>query len=148
MVVMSLGAILGSLFAPVIAGKTGRRATYFAMCLLSLAVCQFLFHCLDSYSWPFLLTVGLTGCATASFYGWFPLYLPELFPTRVRATAQGLSYNAGRIFAMFGVLGTGRLLRLFDGRYDRACAAVSLVYLLGMVLIWFAPETKGKPLPE
>jgi hypothetical protein len=103
---------------------------------------------LDSYGWPFLLTVGVTGCCTASFYGWFPLYLPELFPTRVRATAQGLSYNSGRIFAMIGVLGAGRLLRLFDGHYERACAAISLVYLLGMVLIWLGPETKGKPLPE
>ncbi len=148
MAVMSLGAIVGSLFAPVIAGKMGRRVTYFGLCLCSLAVCQFLFWRLDSYGGPFLLTVALTGCCTASFYGWFPLYLPELFPTRVRATAQGLSYNAGRIFAMFGVLGAGRLLRLFDGRYERACAAISLVYLLGMVLIWFAPETKGKPLPD
>ena len=59
-----------------------------------------------------------------------------------------MSYNAGRIFAMFGVLGTGGLLQLFGGQYQRACAAVSLVYLLGMVLIWFGPETKGKPLPE
>ena len=49
---------------------------------------------------------------------------------------------------MFGVLGAGRLLRLFDGHYERACAAISFVYLLGMVLIWFAPETKGKPLPD
>ena len=80
--VMSLGAIVGSLFGPIIAGKTGRRVTYFGMCLCSLAVCQFLFRSLDSYGWPFLLTVGLTGCCTASFYGWFPLYLPELFPTR------------------------------------------------------------------
>ena len=147
-VAMALGAIVGCLCAPLIAGKTGRRVTYFGLCLCSLAVCQFLFRNLDSYGWPFLLTVCLTGCCTASFYGWFPLYLPELFPTRVRATAQGLSYNAGRIFAMFGVLGAGRLLRLFDGRYERACAAMSLIYLLGMVLIWFAPETKGKPLPD
>ena len=148
LVVMACGAIVGCLLGPVIAGKMGRRVTYFGMCLCSLIVCQFLFRCLDSYGWPFLLTVGLTGCCTASFYGWFPLYLPELFPTRVRATAQGLSYNSGRIFAMFGVLGTGGLLSLFDGRYERACATISLVYLLGMVLIWFGPETKGKPLPD
>ena len=49
---------------------------------------------------------------------------------------------------MFGVLGAGQLLLVFNGRYERACAAMSLVYLLGMVVIWFAPETKGKPLPE
>ena len=78
-----LGRHCGCLCAPVIAGKTGRHITYFAMCLCSLAVCQFLYRRLDSYGWPFLLTVGLTGFCTASFYGWFPLYLPEL-STRVR----------------------------------------------------------------
>jgi MFS family permease len=145
---MALGAIVGCLCAPVIAGKVGRRVAYFGICLCSLAVCQFLFRCMHSYGWPFLLTVGLTGCATASFYGWFPLYLPELFPTRVRATAQGLSYNFGRIFAVFGVLGTGTLLRWFQGDYAAACATISLVYVAGMFIIWFGPETSNQPLPE
>ena len=76
------------------------------------------------------------------------MYLPELFPTRVRATGQGLCYNFGRIFAMFGVLGTGSLMKFFDNSYPRACAVISLVYVVGMVLIWFGPETKGRPLPE
>jgi MFS family permease len=145
---MALGAIVGCLCAPVIAGKVGRRVAYFGICLCSLAVCQFLFRCLHSYGWPFLLMVGLTGCTTASFYGWFPLYLPELFPTRVRATAQGLSYNFGRIFAVFGVLGTGTLLRWFQGDYAAACATISLVYVAGMFLIWLGPETSNQPLPD
>ena len=85
---------------------------------------------------------------TASFYGWFPLYLPELFPTRVRATGQGLSYNFGRLFAAVGALTQGQLVASFGGSYARAGAVVTLIYLAGMVLIWFAPETKGKPLPE
>lgn len=145
---MALGAIVGCLCAPVVAGKAGRRVTYFGICLCSLAVCQFLFRCLHSFGWPFLLTVGLCGCTTAAFYGWFPLYLPELFPTRVRATAQGLSFNSGRIFAMFGVLGAGTLLRWFHGDYARACAAISLIYVAGMFIIWLGPETKGRTLPE
>jgi MFS transporter, SHS family, sialic acid transporter len=145
---LALGAIVGCLCVPVVAAKAGRRAAYFAMCCCSLAASQFLFRCLHSYGWPFLFTVWLTGCTTASFYGWFPLYLPELFPTRVRATAQGVSYNFGRIFAMFGVLGTGALLKWFGGDYARACAEISLVYVAGMLIIWLGPETKGQPLPE
>jgi hypothetical protein len=85
---------------------------------------------------------------TASFYGWFPLYLPELFPTKVRATGQGLSYNFGRLFAAVGALTQGQLVAVFDGSYARAGAVVTLIYLLGMAVIWLAPETKGKPLPE
>jgi hypothetical protein len=79
---------------------------------------------------------------------WLPLYLPELFPTRVRATGQGLCYNSGRIFAVGGALQMGRLLKQFEGSYARAGANIKLIYVLGMVLIWLAPETKGKLLPE
>ena len=96
----------------------------------------------------FLVTIVLAGGLTASFYGWLPLYLPELFPTRIRATGQGFAFNFGRILAAAGSLGSGSLLKLFQDDYARMCSIISLVYLAGMVLIWFCPETKGKPLPE
>jgi hypothetical protein len=90
----------------------------------------------------------LVGTCTASFYGWFPLYFPELFPTRVRATGQGLCYNAGRILAAAGSLVQGQLVALLGGSYPRGGAAITLVYVVGMILIWLAPETKDRPLPE
>jgi hypothetical protein len=96
----------------------------------------------------FLGLVFLTGAITAAFYGWFPLYLPELFPTRVRATGQGVAYNFGRILAAVGALVQGKLVANYSGSYARAGAAVSLVYVLGLFLIWFAPETKNRPLPD
>ena len=102
----------------------------------------------DQYNDAFLLMAVVAGFCTASFYGWLPLYLPELFPTRVRATAQGLCYNFGRIFAAAGAVSTGRLMQLFDNSYPRACATISLVYVVGMLLIWLGPETRGRPLPE
>ena len=93
--------------------------------------------------------VGITGFFTASFYGWLPLYLPELFPTRVRATGQGFSYNFGRVIAAVGALYMSHLLNVdFRGDYAQAGAVISLIYLAGLVVIWFAPETRGKPLPE
>jgi len=145
---VSVGSIIGSFLAGLVAGRFGRRLAYFALCTASLVMCGLLFGLLRQYDAMFLVVAGMTGCATGSFYGWLPLYLPELFPTRVRATGQGLSYNFGRIFAAAGALGTGLLMQLFHGSYPRACGTISLVYVLGMVLIWFAPETKGKPLPE
>ena len=90
----------------------------------------------------------VVGGFTATFYGWLPLYLPELFPTRVRATGQGLSFNAGRILAAAGALQMGGLMQTFDGSYAKAGAIITLVYVVGMIIVWFAPETKGKPLPE
>ena len=146
--IQGFGAIVGTLLAPLIGARLGRRPTYFLLCLASLAVCAVTFRTVTSYTSAFLAWAFVMSLATASFYGWFPLYLPELFPTRVRATGQGLSYNFGRIFAAMGALMQGQLVATFSGSYARAGAVVTLIYLVGMALIWFAPETKGKPLPE
>jgi len=147
-VAVSIGAILGCLFAPILGGRIGRRPAYFVLCLLSLGICAYLFRMLHTYDTVFLVTSGLAGLVTAAFYGWAPLYLPELFPTRVRATGQGLSFNFGRILAAAGALQMGQLVGFFGGSYARAGSTITLIYAVGLVLIWFAPETRGKPLPE
>jgi hypothetical protein len=85
---------------------------------------------------------------SASFYGWFPLYLPELFPTAVRATGQGFAYNFGRILAAVGGLQTAALMALFGGSFPKAGSVLTLFYLVGLVIIWLGPETKGQPLPS
>jgi MFS family permease len=141
------GAIAGTALAAFIAEWSSRRVSYFAFTLLSLLVCAYLFGVPHEYGQGFLLLVGLAGCITATFYGWLPLYLPELFPTRLRATGQGFAFNSGRVIAAAGTLGSGGLLRAFDGDYARMCSVTSLVYVAGLVVIWFCPETKGKPLP-
>jgi MFS transporter, SHS family, sialic acid transporter len=146
--VSAYGAITGCLLGPLIGGKIGRRPAFFGLCLGSLLVCAFLFRTLSEYNSLFIVTVFLAGCFTAAFYGWFPLYLPELFPTRMRATGQGVSYNFGRVFAAVGAVAGGQLVAFFDGSYAQAGALVTLVYAIGLILIWFAPETKGKPLPD
>jgi hypothetical protein len=85
---------------------------------------------------------------SAAFYGWLPLYLPELFRTSVRATGQGFGFNFGRIIAAAGNLQMSNLLAFFGGDYAKACAVVAAVYIAGLILIYLAPETKGKPLPD
>jgi SHS family sialic acid transporter-like MFS transporter len=146
--VSSIGAILGCVIAALAGGKWGRRPTYFCLCLASLIACGVLFRGFSQYSGWFLFVVGVVGFFSASFYGWLPLYLPELFPTRVRATGQGLAYNFGRILAALGAWQMGSLMTYFDRSYSKAGATIILVYLIGMILIWFAPETKGRRLPE
>ena len=146
--VLAIGAIIGCFIAPVIGGIWGRRPVYFVLCLVSLLSCAYLFRYLDTFNLWFIAVVGLVGGVTAAFYGWLPLYLPELFPTRVRATGQGLSFNFGRILAAVGTFYMGYLVAFFGGDYGKAMAAITLIYVVGMVMIWFAPETKGKPLPE
>ncbi len=144
--VSALGSVVGC-FAGAWLGRFGRRRAYFAMCVLALGVTSYLFRGTRFYDLEFFLFVLLAGATTGAFYGWLPLYLPELFPTRVRATAQGLSYNLGRVLAGFGALQMGALVEKLGG-YERAGATIVLVYFAGMLTIWFAPETRGAPLPE
>ena len=144
----AIGATAGSFIAPLLGLHFGRRPVYFGLCLSSLLVCGILFRSFSTLTPGFLGMVCLTGMCTASFYGWLPQYLPELFPTRSRATGQGLAYNFGRILAAIGAWQMGPLLGFFDKSYARAGATISLVYLVGMALIWLAPETRNKPLPD
>lgn len=145
---LAIGAIVGTLLAAYCAEWFSRRLSYFVLCLLSLAVCGVLFRTQTEFGLGFLLVAGLAGCVTASFYGWLPLYLPELFPTRIRATGQGFAFNFGRVLAAIGALQSGWLLDRFDRDYARMGSIMSLVYIVGLVLIWFCPETKGRPLPD
>jgi MFS transporter, SHS family, sialic acid transporter len=147
-ILSGVGAVLGCLVGAMFAGKFGRRPAYFGLSLLSILLCQFLFRGVTEYGTPFLILVFCIGGVTAAFYGWLPLYLPELFPTRVRATGQGVSFNSGRVLAAVGALTQGQLVSHYGGSYAKAGAVVTLVYALGLVLIWLAPETKDRPLPE
>jgi MFS family permease len=144
----ALGAAFGCVLAALAGGAFGRRWTYFVLCVASLAVCQWLFRAFDQVGPGFFAVVFLVGACTASFYGWLPLYLPELFPTRVRATGQGVAFNSGRILAALGAWQAPALMAFFDKSYPRAGETIVLVYVVGMFLIWLAPETKGRPLPE
>src|SRR5688500_12996724 len=88
----AVGAIIGTMGAAVIADKLNRRIVYFGLCVLSLAVSQYLFRTFNAFNTQFLLWVAIANGLTAAFYGWLPLYLPELFPTRVRATGSGFTF--------------------------------------------------------
>ncbi len=146
---LALGACTGTILAALMGDWFGRRLSYFLLCVLALASAEFLYVMNSEYNAFFLFCTFLAGAFTASFYGWLPLYLPELFATKVRATGQGFSFNFGRILAAVGSLQTGVLLdKVFDGQLPKAGMLMSLIYVFGMVVIWFAPETRGKPLPE
>jgi MFS family permease len=151
-ILSGLGAIVGTIAGALMAKSVGRRVTYTALCAGSL-VASLVFYLTNTAFGPlFLIEILFVGGLTAAFYGWLPLYLPELFPTRVRATGQGFSYNFGRIIAAVGALQTGALMGLFGqdnvASHASACSMMSLVYLVGIVIIWLAPETRGRPLPE
>ncbi|MFQ3649039.1 MAG: MFS transporter [Gemmataceae bacterium] len=143
----SCGAIVGCVLGAAFADVVGRRLAYIALCLVSMGGVWLFYLTNQSVGLYFLLTAGLMGATTAAFYGWLPLYLPELFPTRVRATGQGFGFNFGRILAAVGVLQVPLLLGP-EKEFARAGVLLALIYLLGLLVIWFGPETRGRPLPE
>jgi MFS transporter, SHS family, sialic acid transporter len=152
------GAIIATLLAALMGDWLGRKVTYALLCLASFISLICLYQANDAFNAKFLISAFAAGGITAAFYGWFPLYLPELFPTSIRATSQGFAFNFGRVISAVGTLQTASLTAYFGQgiakeRFDidavaKAAASLAAIYLVGIVIIWLGPETKGKPLPE
>jgi MFS family permease len=135
------GAVFGSLLGGVIAARLGRRLSYFLISLGVLAVSTYLFDRLHPGHPQFHLFTFALGFVGITYFGWLPLFLPELFPTRVRATGAGISFNTGRVVAAAVVLSAGFLLGAFGGDYARVGLWSGTIYAAGMVVIWFVPRT-------
>lgn len=142
------GGAIGSFLGGVLANVFGRRGTYFSISLASLLATQAVYWYINPTSPLFPSAVFIVGFISMIYFGWLPLYLPELFPTHVRATGSGVSFNFGRIATAFGVLGAGAISALFHGDYAATGKVTSLVYLLGMTAICFAPDTSKRKLTD
>jgi MFS family permease len=144
----SVGAVLGSFFGAQLASLIGRRLAYFLISLGSTAITCGLFLFAKPMQPIFLPLLFCQGFIATLFFGWLPLYLPELFPTRVRATGSGIAYNVGRFATAAGLFFAGTLVSFFGGDYSRVGAVMALIYALGMIVIWFAPDTTNRSLEE
>jgi SHS family sialic acid transporter-like MFS transporter len=139
--VWAIGAAIGSLCGGWLATYFGRRTTYFAVSLGSLILAQLVFAKLDpSQGWRFMVPVFLLGVVGTVYFGWLPLFLPEMFPTRVRATGSGVSFNSGRIVSAIVVLATSGLV---VSDYAEIGSMTSWVYAGGMIVIFLVPKLPG-----
>ena len=144
----ALGAVLGSFSGAQLAGMLGRRLSYFLISLGSTALTGGLFLLTAPLQSAFLPMTFAQGFVATLFFGWLPLYLPELFPTKVRATGSGIAYNVGRFATAGGVFAAGTLAMWFGGDFAKVGAVMSVIYSFGMVAIWWAPETSNQDLPD
>jgi MFS family permease len=116
---------------------------YYLMCLILTPIV---------YLWVkdihlLLLVFAVYGFFIQGVFSWTPIWLPELFPTRMRATAAGFIFNAPRLISAIAPLIAGTLIVSLGG-YGKTATIVGLFYILGLIAVPFLPETKGKPLPE
>jgi MFS family permease len=93
------------------------------------------------------VATAFSGAFVSGQYTWMAAWLPELFPTRVRATATAFVFNSPRLIAWTGPLISGWLIANFGG-FSTAAVAIACVYVLSLASAPFLPETRGKPLPE
>jgi MFS family permease len=128
-----------------LADAFGRKPVVIVFFAMSLVLTPVLF--LWTHDLTLLLVVAaINGYFSLGQYSWMPVWLPELFPTRIRATAMAFAFNAPRFIAFLGPLLAGQLIVYFGG-FGTAATIVAGIYVLGLAAAPFLPETRGKPLP-
>jgi MFS family permease len=139
---LNAGAIVGYVALIWLTGSAiGRRGSYFVFCLGSLLTAIAMFTITHSAT-TLLIMAPVAGLFMLGGFGVFAVYLPELFPTEVRATGQGFCFNFARIFTGIGTLTTGVLVGTL-GSFPMAGLLISLVFVFGLFTIWIGPETRG-----
>lgn len=152
-IVQQLGALCGMFSYAILCQKVGRKPALLLFFILAWISVLTAFHFLHDVTSAYLLAFPLGFCALAPFSA-YAIYFPELYPTRLRATGVGFCYNGARVLAA----GAPALLGHFSERYAvagddsaglrTAASIVASIYVMGLIGLIFAPETKGKPLPE
>jgi MFS family permease len=145
-IILNSAAVVGLLTFAWLTELIGRRPAFAIGCIGNMIVLPIVFLVPKDYQTLFML-VPLMGLFTNGILGTFTPYFPELFPTRLRATGVGFCFNVSRIAAAVGPFIAGSLVVFFGG-IPKAGAFMAMSYIIGFIAVWFAPETRGKPLPE
>jgi MFS family permease len=142
----NFAAIIGYASFGFLADRFGRKPVTMIFFALALVLTPVLFLWTRDLS-LLLVVAGINGFFSLGQYSWMPVWMPELFPTRIRATGIAFAFNAPRFIAFLGPLLAGWLIVSFGG-YGRAATTIATIYVLGFVAAFFLPETRGRPLPS
>lgn len=142
-VAMQAGAFLGYVSFGALSDRFGRRPVFLSFVLGAAAVVP-AWGLLARSEAALLVLAPLVGYLGHGYFSLFGAMLAELFPSSVRATAQGLCYNAGRAVSALAPATIGALSDRFG--IGSALAATSAFYVAGALLMLRLPETRGKEL--
>ncbi|MSU24995.1 MAG: MFS transporter [Opitutus sp.] len=167
LIVQNIGAFFGMLAFTRLAQVYGRKLTFFFGYLAAFAVTIFFYKNFQTKADIWM--TGLMGFCQLGIFAGFAIYLPELFPTRLRSTGVSFCYNVGRFIAATGPITLGSLQKSLgetavaalpaaanaaakaeaqlNAFRDAACWLAG-IYLLGLLVLPFLPETKGRPMPD
>ena len=147
-----VGGFFGIVSFTLVTARFGRRPTFVFFFLLALGATVMTFGWLHQPSDIYWM-IPVLGFCNLSIFGGYSIYFPELYPTRLRSTGVGFCYNVGRVIAALGpftlvYLSSAYANAGYSSSFRMAAISLSSVYILGILAVFFAPETKGKPLPE
>ncbi len=147
----NIGAFFGMYSFSLVTQRIGRKPTFAIFFTLAYVTTIIAFLFMDR-PWEVFWMVPLMGFFQLSVFGGYAIYFPELFPTRLRSTGVSFCYNIGRVVAALGPAALGLLTSRIFVEYSEpmrpAGVAMSSIFLIGIVALFFAPETKDQPLPE
>ena len=141
------GAGLGLLAFGVISARIGRRRTFMLMHLLAFVMVPITCFVPGNYT-MFLCVLPIFGFFTLSMHAGYAIYFPELFPTHLRATGTSFCFNGGRVLAVPILLFSGWLKSRPGMELGHAVTGLGLLFLVGCLIAWFLPETRGQELPQ
>jgi len=154
LIMFNVGAFFGMYAFARVTHKIGRRPTFAIFFLIAMAATALAFRYMSRMPQD-LWMVALMGGAQLSIFGGYAIYFPELFPTRLRSTGTSFCYNVGRYVSAVGPFTKGLLIAYVfaspghPAQAERSAGvAMCVCYVVGLVALLFAPETKGQPLPE
>jgi MFS family permease len=146
-IVQATGGGLGMLAFGPICERIGRRRTFFLMQGLSLLVVPAVCY-LPQTQWQMLLALPLMGFCTLSIHAGFAVYFPELFPDHLRATGSSFCFNTGRLLAAPILFTSGKIKAAYPDDLPFAITMLSGLFVIGLIVLLFLPETRGEELPE
>jgi len=147
---INIGAFFGMFGFGAVSQQIGRKPTFAIAFLAAFVSTAAVFGLMEEFSQIFWM-VPIMGFCQLSLFAGYAIYFPELFPTHLRSTGTSFCYNVGRFVAATGPLVQARLLKTFAAETESlryAGVTMCTVFLVGLLVLPFLPETRGKPLPE